>query len=183
MCISSWSGPGWRAPACWNAHSSDLELSSDDLLFQCIMAVGSSYPMWNYTSIHHVGTVAESFIWTNRILRPEEYFESLPWLWCITSQQEFFRYDYAPNQLIMNWLRDFAEWNWPNQVALKREKIQLLSGSISPGGLEESKQLCCELPMVGSWVWGYVARTWECSLGAVSKPCLAASKKRGTSVL
>lgn len=75
MCISWWSGPGWRAPACWNAHSSDLELSSEDLLF----------PIASWQLVHHIQCeithlsitleqFAESFIWTNRILRPERVF-------------------------------------------------------------------------------------------------------------
>ena len=145
-------------PACWNAHSSDLELSSEDWLFQCIMAVSLSYPMWNYTSIHYVGTVAESSIWTTEfeglksILNHSHGYDGLQ------GNRNSSDMTNVPNQLIMNWLRDFAEWTWPNQVALKREKIQLLSASISPGVLEESKQPCCELPMVGSWAWGYVAR-------------------------
>ena len=180
MCISWWSGPGRRAPACRNAHSSDLDLSREEVLFQCIMAVSSSYPMWHYTPIHHIGIVAESFIWTNilkSILNHSHDYDGLQGKGNSSDMTN------VPNQLIVNWLRDFTGRTWPNQVALKREKIQLLSGRYLSWWLGRKQTAMPWTSLVGSWGWVYVARTWECSPGAVSEPCLTASEKRRTSVL
>lgn len=56
-----WSGAGWKAlpPVC---TCPDLELFSKDLLFQYIIAIGSSYPTWNHTEMGHTGMDTNNFM-------------------------------------------------------------------------------------------------------------------------